>query len=249
VIVGHRGAMALAPENSAASFWMAEGAGVDEIELDVRVTADGVPIVLHDPMLERLARMPGPYTSRPVTELSLAQVREVPLESGQPVLTFANVLEMTASVLQVEIKDPSAVAPLASLLEAGTSSDTDRINFSSFLPDALFRLALQLPAVPRGLIVGTFPATPRQQEDLEDILILTGASTLHTGFQNLTRAHVERLQAIGVKVRVWPLTGPEDVGHALALSADGGTADDPAQARAWLRTADEKAATSVASNS
>lgn len=156
---------------------------------------------------------------------------------------------MTASVLQVEIKDPSAVAPLASLLEAGTSSDTDRISFSSFLPDALFRLALQLPAVPRGLIVGTFPATPRQQEDLEDILILTGASTLHTGFQNLTRVHVERLQAIGVKVRVWPLTGPEDVGHALALSADGGTSDDPAQARAWLRTADEKAATSVASNS
>ncbi len=87
VVVGHRGAMAIAPENSAASFRLAEAAGVDEIELDVRITADRVPVVLHDPTLERLAAG-GPCLATPVTQLTLAQLHEVPLDSGQPVPTL-----------------------------------------------------------------------------------------------------------------------------------------------------------------
>lgn len=47
-IVGHRGARGLAPENTVASFLKALEHGVDEIECDVRVTADGIPVMLHD---------------------------------------------------------------------------------------------------------------------------------------------------------------------------------------------------------
>ncbi|WP_219816298.1 glycerophosphodiester phosphodiesterase [Arthrobacter sp. ZGTC412] len=239
-VVGHRGAMALAPENSAASFRLAEAAGVDEIELDVRITADGVPIVLHDPTLQRLAAG-GLNAGTPVTELTLAQVHEVPLMSGQPVLAFAEVLELTNVMLQVEIKDPSAVRALAELL-AQNPAHTRRIKFSSFLPEALFLLALHLPAVPRGFIVGTFPSTRRQQEELEDVLIITGAGTLYTGFELLTPVHVERLQAAGMEVHVWPLRNGEALDRALELNADGGTADDPGQAKAWLKAATARAA-------
>jgi glycerophosphoryl diester phosphodiesterase len=235
--------MALAPENSAASFRLAEAAGVDEIELDVRITADGVPIVLHDPTLERLA-VGGLNAAVPVTELTLAQVRDVPLAPGHEVLTFDEVLELTTVTLQVEIKDPSAVPALAGLL-AKNPSHTRRIKFSSFLPEALFLLARHLPVVPRGLIVGTFPAARRQQEELEDVLIVTGAGTLYTGFGNLTAVHVEQLQAAGMEVHVWPLGSGEDVDRALELGADGGTADDPGQATAWLAAARARAAAQV----
>lgn len=239
-VVGHRGAMALAPENSASSFRQAEAAGADEIELDVRVTADGVPIVLHDPTLERLAAG-GPFLATPVTQLTLAQLHEVPLDSGQPVLTFAEVLELTNVTLQVEIKDPAAVPALAALL-AQVPACTRRIKFSSFLPEALFLLASQLPAVPRGLIVSSFPRTRRQQEELEDVLIITGAGTLYTGFEHLTPMHVEQLHAAGLEVHVWPLTCSGDLDRALELKADGGTADNPGQARAWLQSARTRAA-------
>jgi glycerophosphoryl diester phosphodiesterase len=239
-VVGHRGAMALAPENSAASFRLAEAAGVDEIELDVRITADGVPIVLHDPTLERLAAG-GPCLATPVTQLTLAQLHEVPLDSGQPVPTFADILELTSVTLQVEIKDPSAVPALAALLGQAPSC-TRRIKFSSFLPEALFLLALHLPAVPRGLIVSSFPSTRRQQEELEDVLITTGAGTLYTGFEHLMPVHVEQLHAAGLEVHVWPLTCPGDLDRALELRADGGTADNPASARAWLQSARIRAA-------
>jgi len=53
LIVAHRGASAHAPENTLPAFRLAERAGADAIELDVRMTADGVPVVLHDPTLLR----------------------------------------------------------------------------------------------------------------------------------------------------------------------------------------------------
>ena len=53
LIIGHRGASAHAPENTIPAFKLAERAGADAIELDIRLTADGVPVVVHDPTLLR----------------------------------------------------------------------------------------------------------------------------------------------------------------------------------------------------
>jgi glycerophosphoryl diester phosphodiesterase len=53
LIIGHRGASAHAPENTLPAFKLAERAGADAIELDVRVTADEVPVVIHDGTLGR----------------------------------------------------------------------------------------------------------------------------------------------------------------------------------------------------
>lgn len=228
--------MALAPENSVASFVLAAFSGADEIELDVRVTGDGVPIVLHDPTLDRVAAGPGPFVDTPVTELSLAQVRTVVLAEGQAVPTFAEVLEVTDTLLQVEIKDPCVVEPLVELLE-GVPRHLQRVKFTSFLSEPLFRLSLSLPTVRRGLIVGMFPAAPHQRRELDDVLIATGASTLYSGFENLTRTDVERLQAAGTDVHVWPLASAGDIRRALELGVDGGTSDNPAEAREWLAAA------------
>src|SRR5690625_7027611 len=55
LIAGHRGAMAHAPENSLESYALAEQVGVDEIELDVRLSADRELFLLHDATLDRTA--------------------------------------------------------------------------------------------------------------------------------------------------------------------------------------------------
>jgi glycerophosphoryl diester phosphodiesterase len=55
LIIGHRGAAAHAPENTLPSFRLAERAGADALELDVHLSADGVPVVIHDPTLLRTA--------------------------------------------------------------------------------------------------------------------------------------------------------------------------------------------------
>ena len=52
-VIGHRGAAALAPENTWAGFDLALDLGVDAIETDVRATSDGVLVLLHDERLDR----------------------------------------------------------------------------------------------------------------------------------------------------------------------------------------------------
>jgi glycerophosphoryl diester phosphodiesterase len=58
-IVGHRGAAALAPENTIAAFDAGVAAGVDDVEFDVQRTRDGVPIVIHDDTLDRTTPLHG----------------------------------------------------------------------------------------------------------------------------------------------------------------------------------------------
>lgn len=232
VITGHRGAMTVAPENSALSFHLA-ACHADEVELDIRITADGVPIVVHDPTLGRLAAGTHPFGDVPLNQLSLAQVRSVPLTSGQTVLTLADVLDTVKVRLQVEIKDPAAVPGIAELLFTRPGW-LPRVRFSSFLPEALLRLQQHLPDLPRGLIISAFPGTAAQQEELTATLARTGATTLYSGFGNLSRLHVAGLRSSNIDVHVWPLCSFEDVRRGLDLLAAGGTADDPGRARGWL---------------
>src|ERR1051325_11314997 len=91
LIIGHRGASAVAPENTMASFREAIAAGADGIEFDVRLTRDGVPVVIHDSTLHRTAGLPQRIADITSSELKTIDVgswfaRKTNLPSG----TFAN---------------------------------------------------------------------------------------------------------------------------------------------------------------
>lgn len=58
LIIGHRGASAVAPENTRAAFLEAIAAGADGVEFDVRLTRDGVPVIIHDRTLRRTTGLP-----------------------------------------------------------------------------------------------------------------------------------------------------------------------------------------------
>jgi glycerophosphoryl diester phosphodiesterase len=76
LILGHRGASALAPENTLAAFARAMSDGADGIEFDVRLSRDQVPVVIHDETLKRTARI-----DRLVSELTAARLQEVDVGS------------------------------------------------------------------------------------------------------------------------------------------------------------------------
>ncbi len=71
-VVGHRGNRAHAPENTLESFAQAVALGVDALEFDVRLTADGVAVVHHDPTVDRTTDGSGP-----VAALTLAELRRL----------------------------------------------------------------------------------------------------------------------------------------------------------------------------
>src|SRR5829696_8554802 len=68
-VIAHRGAPGSAPENTMPAFQLAARQGADAFELDVRLTADGVPVVFHDLTLERTTDGTGPIGALRLNEL------------------------------------------------------------------------------------------------------------------------------------------------------------------------------------
>ncbi|WP_420114863.1 glycerophosphodiester phosphodiesterase [Pseudactinotalea sp.] len=229
VVVGHRGAMAHRPENSLASYALAEEARVDQIELDIRSTADGAVIVLHDATLDRVAGDERGRGLPPVGELTLAQLQEIPLDSGRSVLTFAEACEATTVQLQVEIKDPTCLPAVADYLRANPGH-AERMVFTSFQRPALSQARELLPQISRGLIVSRHDAAEPILPVLDDL----DASAYYSGWDGLDQQVVREIKDSGRELHAWPIRSREDVERALEWGLDGGTADDPAQLRAWL---------------
>lgn len=70
LIIGHRGASAVAPENTLAAFARTLDAGADGVELDVRLARDGVPVVIHDATLKRTGLRDGAVGRMTSSELA-----------------------------------------------------------------------------------------------------------------------------------------------------------------------------------
>jgi glycerophosphoryl diester phosphodiesterase len=74
LIIAHRGASALAPENTLAAFALALETGADGVELDVRLSGDGVPVVIHDSNLRRTGLCEGVIAEMTSNELGRTRV-------------------------------------------------------------------------------------------------------------------------------------------------------------------------------
>ena len=70
LVLAHRGGCALGPENTLAAFDAGLAAGADGLELDVQLSADGVPVVHHDETLDRTTAATGPLARRTAAELA-----------------------------------------------------------------------------------------------------------------------------------------------------------------------------------
>ncbi len=113
-LIAHRGASGQYPENTLLAFARSLELGADAIELDVRVTADGVPVVLHDPTLDRTTDGTGAVAAR-----TWSEVRRAVAGAGERVPTLAEVLErFPTTPLIVEIKEAAAARPALAALRA-----------------------------------------------------------------------------------------------------------------------------------
>jgi glycerophosphoryl diester phosphodiesterase len=98
-VYGHRGAPAEFPENTLASFRRALELGVTGIELDVHLSADGVPVVIHDETVDRTTDGHGA-----VADLTVTQLKALDAGNGEHVPTLAEVLDLIGDRLRVDIE-------------------------------------------------------------------------------------------------------------------------------------------------
>jgi len=140
--LAHRGDWRHAPENSIAAIQAALAVpGCDGIEVDVRLSSDGVPVLLHDETLDRVQGRPGRVDQVVARELE---------DLGVPSLADALAAIPHAAFLDVELKarhDRTVVEVLAS----GRGPGLVNAVVSSFEPDTLERIGGLAPAWPRWL--------------------------------------------------------------------------------------------------
>lgn len=145
-VIGHRGAAGLAPENTIPSLELALAQGAAALEFDVRLAADGVPVLMHDPTLDRTTDVTGPVSQRGSPELATIDAgyrftgdrgSSFPWRGrGAGVPSLQEVLErFPATPLLIELKTVEVAEPALRVLSE--SGGRDRVVLASFLEVAL----------------------------------------------------------------------------------------------------------------
>src|SRR3989338_5496321 len=99
LIIGHRCAPSLEPENTIRSFKKAQELGVDMVEMDLRQSADGEIVISHDASLQRLFGI-----DKEISELSLASLKEMTIDRGREMATLAEALAQINLPVNLHIK-------------------------------------------------------------------------------------------------------------------------------------------------
>ncbi len=142
-LLAHRGYHANVPENTLAAFEAAVNLGIDGIETDVRMSRDGLPVIMHDRVTPK---------RRPVAELTR---REIESDFGHPVPVLTEILDTFADVLwNIEIKNPEAYPVALPVLKRFQRQR--RLLVTSFRHDVVMQCAGELE-IDCGLLVAHRP--------------------------------------------------------------------------------------------
>ncbi len=146
-VVAHRGASGYEPENTLRAVRRALEMGVDAVEVDVRLSRDGVPVVIHDETVDRTTSGRGR-----VREMTAEELRGLDAGAGERVPLLEEVLDEVRgrAVLFLELKEREAAEPSLELVRG--RGMLDQVLFISFDEQAISAVKAREPAAHAGLI-------------------------------------------------------------------------------------------------
>lgn len=209
--IGHRGAKGHLPENTLASFEKAMALGVDMIELDVRLSLDTIPMVIHDETIDRTTSKTGLVTDYSAKELQ---------HFGIPTLRDVFELIDNRCEINVELKTFSATQVVLDLI-AKSTFDQNKILISSFDWNALQEVRFHDEDIRTGVLTET---------DLDLALAFAKfikAYSINPYYHLLTAENVQKIKEKGFKVFPWTINEPEDITFVQSLEVDGIITDFP----------------------
>lgn len=214
LVGGHRGNPAEHPENTLPSFRSAIDLGVDMIECDVHLTADGELVVIHDHTLDRTTDGTGMVAQR-----TLAELRRLDAGAGERLPVLAEVCELArdrvglcVEVKQIPIPYPGLEEKLVSCL--GALGMIDQSAVISFDHRSVRRLKELEPRLATGVLEGARPI------DAAGLMRAAGADIYAPHFGAMDRELVEEVHAAGGVVGVWTVDDATAVAWCRACLPD-----------------------------
>ena len=233
--MAHRGGAIEHLENTMPAFEACVAMGYRYLETDVRATADGVPIVFHDPALERVSDATGRIDQLPWSEVSRARIG-----GREPILRLEELLGAFPDArFNLDIKAAGVVAPLVRAIRRVRVAD--RICLASF-SDARIAAARRLlgPGVctalgPRGVAALRLASYRPRAAGLVRIQAGCAQVPLQLGGRALVdERFIAAAHARGLQVHVWTVDTPHEANALLDLGVDGIMTDRPAMLREVL---------------
>ncbi|MDC7232649.1 MAG: glycerophosphodiester phosphodiesterase family protein [Spirochaetales bacterium] len=229
VVFAHRGASAYAPQNTIPAFRKALEMGAEGIELDVQLSADGVPVVIHDFVLDKTTDANGFIHRTGWKELQSADAgawfsREY---LGTPVPSLEEVLGLVPGsvTLNIEIKSLSFLEEkTAEIVNDLLKQDRERkVIISSFNHRILKQYQELSPHTPLGILTGSdmidFPAYVEHSG--------IKPYSVHPEASYLSEAYVNEARGRGWKVMCYTINSAEQAGLVQQIGADGIFSDYP----------------------
>jgi glycerophosphoryl diester phosphodiesterase len=220
-VVAHRGASHDHPEHTLAAYTAALEQGADALECDVRLTADGHLVCLHDRDLQRTTGTPGVVSAQELAALD-------------GVLTLRRLLEAVAGFdrrieLAIETKHPNRYAGLVErrlvelLREFGWHEGGSPVRVMSFSPIALRRLRRLAPGLPVVMLFEHARQWPRLKP------LMGGDWIAGPGIETLRRhpAFARRLAGVGREVHVWTVNTELELQTCVDLGVSAVITDRP----------------------
>jgi len=207
LLLGHRGSLRHATENTIRSFQVALEHGCDGFECDVRLTVDRHAAVFHDPAASGVIVSDATFGElRDAAGVQVPSLRET-------WITFAK-----RCFLNVELKVPGLEEHVLALFTA--EQPKHGLLVSSFVPEVIESLHRAAPAIPLGYIC----KDPKKLERWRDLPITTGV--LH--YSLLSQELIHRLQSDGKKIFTWTVNAKSEMLRLAELGLDGIISDDTA---------------------
>jgi len=237
-VVSHRGGGALAPENTIPAVTAALEAGFDYLEVDIALTADRVPVLLHDKTVDRTTDGHGR-----LADLTLAQVQALDAGSwfgakyaGTRVPTleeFLLALAPSGARALLEMKGEWDAAAGAALIQTLRQHDLERrVAIASFNPRSLLATSGASELAYRLLILRRLP------DDVGQALKGADARGILVDWRSVQRRPeiVSELHELGMRVVVYTLNSDVEWEDTAAAGVDGIVTDEPVRLREWQDT-------------
>jgi glycerophosphoryl diester phosphodiesterase len=234
LLIAHRGASADAPESTIAAFELALEQGADGLKLDIHLSADGHPVVIHDFTLERTTDGAGPVSALRVRELKRLDAGGWHHRRfrGQRIQTLQEVLERFRDRTRfwLELRGGSTLYPgleerVVSTIEI--YDVVDRVLVQSFDPTAIVEVRTLNREIRVGALVAGAP--------LDRVLLVPGTvDAICPALAACSAGLIDEVRQAGLDCHVWTVNEPAQVDRLVGWGVSGIITDRPGALRARL---------------